>query len=354
MGCTSSRPQEPLNEVDKMLQEAQEQEEMNPKILLLGAGESGKSTVVKQVKLIWKVGGGMNDRERSDFRTALRRNTIESIQVLIDASNTLNIALGSDEAKTLAKEISGIQTDADLDNDLAKKIHDLWLDKGIQATYDRRSEYWSLDATPYYLSEVYRFASEFDVSEEDVLMARVRTTGIVITQVPDPPYIYHVVDVGGQRSERRKWIHCFDNVNAIIFLEGLSGYNQVLFEDNTVNRMHESLQLFEDIAKNPLFRDTPIFIFLNKKDLFEEMIPKYPLTNCFPDYDGPPGEVRPAVEFIEKKYQDIMERVCPGKKVYINVIAARVRMDMKIAFGEVKETLKKITASKAGRKKGKK
>jgi hypothetical protein len=77
----------------------------------------------------------------------------------------------------------------------------------------------------------------------------------------------------------------------------------VLFEDNTVNRMHESLQLFEDIVKNPLFRETPIFIFLNKKDLFEDMIPKHPLTNCFPEYDGPPGEVRPALEFIEKKYQ---------------------------------------------------
>jgi hypothetical protein len=76
----------------------------------------------------------------------------------------------------------------------------------------------------------------------------------------------------------------------------------VLFEDNTVNRMHESLTLFEDILKNPLFKETPIFIFLNKKDLFEEMIPKYPLSNCFPDYDGPPGEVRPALDFIDRKY----------------------------------------------------
>jgi hypothetical protein len=76
----------------------------------------------------------------------------------------------------------------------------------------------------------------------------------------------------------------------------------VLFEDNTVNRMHESLNLFEEILKNPLFRETPIFIFLNKKDLFEEMIPKYPLTNCFPEYDGPAGEVRPAIDYIQKKY----------------------------------------------------
>ncbi|CAE7466559.1 gpaH [Symbiodinium microadriaticum] len=347
MGCMSSRAEPQQNEVDIMLKEAQEQEEMNPKILLLGAGESGKSTVVKQVKLIWKVGGGMSNREKSDYRNALRRNTIESIQVLIEASKTLKIAL---EDSALAKEIANLQTDADMDETLAKKISGMWGDKGIQATFERRSEFWCLDATPYYLTEVFRFASEFDVTEEDILMARIRTTGIVVTQVPDPPYVYHVVDVGGQRSERRKWIHCFDNVNAIIFLEGLSGYNQVLFEDNTVNRMQESLQLFEDIAKNPLFRDTPIFIFLNKKDLFENMIPKYPLSNCFPEYDGPPGKVRPAVEFIEKKYQDIMNRVCPGKKVFIHVIEARVRMDMKIAFGEVKETLKKITAARKGRK----
>ncbi|CAN0288437.1 unnamed protein product, partial [Ectocarpus sp. 13 AM-2016] len=47
---------------------------------------------------------------------------------------------------------------------------------------------------------------------------------------------FSVVDVGGQRSERRKWIHCFDDVKAIIFVVALSGYNQVLFEDTGVNR----------------------------------------------------------------------------------------------------------------------
>jgi hypothetical protein len=65
-----------------------------------------------------------------------------------------------------------------------------------------------------------------DLSHFHAHLCELSLVGIVITQVPDTPYIYHVVDVGGQRSERRKWIHCFDNVNAIIFLEGLSGYNQ--------------------------------------------------------------------------------------------------------------------------------
>lgn len=89
--------------------------------------------------------------------------------------------------------------------------------------------------------------------------------------------------------------------------------------------MKESLALFAEVVKNPLFKNTPIFVFLNKKDLFEEMIPKYPLKNCFPEYEGPPGEVMPALEFIKSKYLQIIQENLPGKPIYIQVIAARVR-----------------------------
>merc|ERR1712146_171508 len=103
-------------------------------------------------------------------------------------------------------------------------------------------------------------------------MTRIRTTGIVVTDFDEPPISYHIVDVGGQRSERRKWIHCFDDVKGIIFLVGLSGYHQVLFEDQTQNRMQESLNLFREVCSNPIFAKTPIYVYLNKKDLFETHI----------------------------------------------------------------------------------
>ena len=151
--------------------------------------------------------------------------------------------------------------------------------------------------------------------------------------------------MGGQRSERRKWINCFDDVKGIIFLEGLSGYNQVLFEDTTCNRMHESLSLFEEVVKNPIFKNTPIFVFLNKKDLFEEMIPNISLKNCFPEYDGPDKEVLPALEYIQQKYRDVMAMYCPNKPLHIQVIAARLRMDMKVAFSEVKDKMKQLYSS---------
>ena len=89
---------------------------------------------------------------------------------------------------------------------------------------------------------------DFVPTDEDMIMTRVRTTGIVVTEFEEPPCTFKLVDVGGQRSERRKWIHCFDDVKAIIFLEGLSSYNQVLFEDISVNRMHESLNLFGEVS----------------------------------------------------------------------------------------------------------
>jgi len=64
-------------------------------------------------------------------------------------------------------------------------------------------------------------------------------TTVITIDVKDTcavPFVYRMVDVGGQRSERRKWIHCFENVTSIMFLVALSEYDQVLVEsDNEVS-----------------------------------------------------------------------------------------------------------------------
>ena len=46
-----------------------------------------------------------------------------------------------------------------------------------------------------------------------------------------------LIDVGGQRSERKKWLHCFDSVDAVLFVVAMSEYDEVLAEDSDVNRM---------------------------------------------------------------------------------------------------------------------
>ncbi|POI29425.1 hypothetical protein CIB84_006825, partial [Bambusicola thoracicus] len=127
-------------------------------------------------------------------------------------------------------------------------------------------------------------AADYQPTEQDILRTRVKTTGIVETHFTFKNLHFRLFDVGGQRSERKKWIHCFEDVTAIIFCVALSGYDQVLHEDETTNRMHESLKLFDSICNNKWFTDTSIILFLNKKDIFEEKIKKSPLTICFPEY----------------------------------------------------------------------
>jgi GTPase SAR1 family protein len=345
-----------MSEVEKDLLRMREAEKYVHKILLLGAGEAGKSTALKQIKLLSKI--KLTDSEIQEYTVNIRRNVIEAIQTLLLVGGELgeeldNSALMEDVEKILELDLY----ESVLTPDLAVSIHMLWEDRGIQTIYDRREQYHLMDATEYYLSEVKRIAEDdYIPTEEDTIMTRVRTTGMVTTEIQEGPFTYQIVDVGGQRSERRKWIHCFDNVRTIIFLEGLSGYCQVLFEDAKTNRMQESLRLFAEVVKNPAFKTTPIFIFLNKKDLFEDLILKHPLRKCFPDYDGAEGESLPALKCIEKHYRDIYnsyheaagnynkkKQPCdrPGG-LYVQVIAARVRMDMKMAFGQVKDTLKTL------------
>ena len=47
--------------------------------------------------------------------------------------------------------------------------------------------------------------------------------------------LIRMVDVGGQRSERRKWIHCFENVTSVMFLVAISEYDQTLVETDEVS-----------------------------------------------------------------------------------------------------------------------
>jgi hypothetical protein len=144
-----------------------------------------------------------------------------------------------------------------------------------------------------------------------------------------------VVDVGGQRNERKKWIHCFDDVKAILFIDNLAGYNRVLFEDHSKNMMKESLELFEQTVNNPTFRDTPVFLFLNKKDLFERMIRQKGLNTTFPEYDGP-NDAMASMDFVAKMFRS---KAPPGKVIEVQYVTGLWKRDVRCAFEEVKKKL---------------
>jgi len=119
-------------------------------------------------------------------------------------------------------------------------------------------------------------------NNEDTLKVRIRTTGIINYEynVSDLTSIL-IIDVGGQRNERKKWIHSFEAVTAIIYVVGLNHYATVLFEDEHKNALHEAIDLFNEIRNSKWFKKTDIILFLNKKDLFIECLKKNTIKSLF-------------------------------------------------------------------------
>eukprot|EP00800_Vazella_pourtalesii_P014141 TRINITY_DN3511_c0_g3_i2.p1 TRINITY_DN3511_c0_g3~~TRINITY_DN3511_c0_g3_i2.p1 ORF type:complete len:160 (+),score=41.89 TRINITY_DN3511_c0_g3_i2:405-884(+) len=111
-----------------------------------------------------------------------------------------------------------------------------------------------------------------------------------------------MVDVGGQKTERKKWIHCFEDVKAVMFIVALSDYDLTLREDDETNRMLDSMDLFDSICNNQYFRNTSTMLFLNKQDRFMEKLQESRLNKCFPDYTGD-NSFESASLFVRKKFE---------------------------------------------------
>jgi GTPase SAR1 family protein len=358
MGGQQSAPEEvDLSKIDRTqdvelnLLEQQVEDLFKFKILLLGAGESGKSTIVKQIKLIHQK--RLTPKELQIAGNSLHQNVVDCMKALLNARKNFATYELDDEGKKTEEELFEWDENTRLNQDMGKRILKLFNSEALQKTYARRSEFWLLDSFSYYIKSLDRFVEpDWVPTEEDAVMARIRTTGIVVTNLeqkfeekdkpveykdimPPEKLLFQVVDVGGQRNERKKWIHCFDDVRCVLFCDNLAGYNQVLFEDSTKNRMHESLELFNKVTYNKIFEQTPIFLFLNKKDLFEHMIKEVDMQVAFPEYKGG-KDLNAALDFIKTQFQ---RQLPPKKEVHIQVVSACFKREIRVAFEEVKNVL---------------
>ena len=145
-----------------------------------------------------------------------------------------------------------------------------------------------------------------------------------------------IIDMGGARNERKKWIHCFENVAAVVYVASLAEYDQMLYEDVTANRMLESLKVFEEVVNSRWFTNSVMMLIFNKNDTFREKIEKYdPKDFCFPvrfpsiatahtafcviqEYDGGLDYDR-ALSFIRERF---LEKNVSARPVYTHVACA--------------------------------
>merc|ERR1719414_824676 len=143
----------------------------------------------------------------------------------------------------------------------------------------------------------------FIPNDEDILYVRYRTTGVIEQKFEIKKNIFHVFDVGGQKSERKKWINCFDNVTAVIFVASMSCYDERMFEDQEKNSMSDQLALFDKICNEHVFEKTSMILFLNKKDLFaEKLAGGREITLCpdFAGYSGPADHYEETSSYVKE------------------------------------------------------
>jgi len=270
-------------EIEKKLKEDRRKMGNKVRLLLLGTGDSGKSTFCKQMKVLYK--GGFTKSELEKYVDILRDNCLCGMNKLLFACNEWAIEIPA----KFKDQVDLVMRSTELTEDIAASIQQLWDCDFIQKAFDRNNELQlpgGSSGTEYYVKNAHRFsAKDYLPSKEDVIRAKLRTSGIAEVSFVVDNIEFTMVDVGGQRSERRKWLNCFVDVAAVLFLVAINEYDMVLEEDNKTNRMEESLKLWMKITGAQWFETTPFILFLNKSDLFEDKIRKTSLKDFFEDYE---------------------------------------------------------------------
>ena len=296
------------------------------------------------------------------LRSIIYNNIITTLQTICEYCETFEL-YDKVECQDDFKMIEALEEDAELNPEIGDAIKRLWSDPGIKATWDRRGDFQIVESMKYYFKNIIRVSqsdymkkeeSEYTGEDhanyqEDALYARVRTSGIVTEAYDIDGHKFEMYDVGGQRNERRKWIHCFENVTAIIFVAALSEYNQKLFEDGATNRMIEALELFEEICKNKVFSEAGIsmILFLNKKDLFEEKILVCDIadTPAFSDYKGG-KDYKKGCEYFVSKFMKLNTQ--EDRTVYHHITCATDTSNVKIVMNSCKDIILKANMASSG------
>nr|XP_002735663.2 PREDICTED: guanine nucleotide-binding protein subunit alpha-12-like [Saccoglossus kowalevskii] len=310
------------------------------KILLLGAGESGKSTFLKQMRIIHGLDFTKEDLE--EYRSVIYSNIVKGSKVLVDARDKLRIPWGEAENEKHGDKImsyeSSIKLNTVLFADYVESVKALWADKGIQDAFDRRNEFQLGDSVKYFLDETDRVGKkDYLPTKLDVLHSRKATKGIVEHNMDIRGIPFKFVDVGGQRSQRQKWFMCFEGVTSILFLVSSSEFDQVLMEDRVTNRLVESCNIFETIVNNKSFCEVSIILFLNKTDLLESKVKHVSILDYFPAFQGDPHGLTDVQNFILNMFDS--RRRERTKPLFHHFTTAIDTENIKFVFQAVKDTI---------------
>jgi len=338
--CSSTEDQKKSRIIDDLIKSDKKKSKSEIKLLLLGPGESGKSTIFKQMKLI-QINGGFTSEELQSYKYIVYGNCVSQMKVLVAYCLKEGKQFTDPENMQRAERLSKVPPTGDSwSPNLGEDIKQLWKDPVILEIYGQRNRQFQLDdSSQYFFDNIDRFINpNYIPNTADVLRSRIRSTGIEEAEFKFLDVSFRMLDVGGQRSERKKWLHCFESVTAVIFCVALSEYDQTLREDETQNRMRESILLFDQIVNSPWFKSTTFILFLNKIDLFKQKIEKVDLRITFPNYEGG-TDFEAASNFIKQRFLE--QNQFNSHVIFTHFTCAISTENIEFVFKCVRETVLK-------------
>lgn len=379
--------------IDNQLQADKDKKQHELILLLLGGAGCGKSTFVKQLRIHY--GDGFPEEERLNYKNQVHDNIAGAANKILDNMQRLNLSFETESLQTEASEFQRrnpvlnfndlLKTSPSVEdrpstpkgancllalacNELTKRFAYLnikcnglsetdqkllqvfWKDKSFQQSLKNlqsaRGKPGSL--TPqeiYFCDSIERIMSENYVpTHQDILFIRRPTLGVIehIFHVDD--LTYRVIDVAGQKSQRKKWIHLFENVIVVLFFVALSAFDEVLEEDESLNCLTDSLNTFHEVSHNHYLDKTDFLLFLNKYDLFKEKLKIVSLKSYIKGYCGD-NTPEACVKYIRDLFHQ--NRPC-HKQVYTHVSCATDVAMMSDILPKVLDIVTEINYRKTG------
>lgn len=237
----------------------------------------------------------------------------------------------------------------------ADDLRELWEDDLVQRTVARQRP--TIRESPgFFMDDLPRITSRgYIPTEDDILRARIKTVGVQEHRLrfergPDSGLEWRIFDVGGARNQRLRWAAYFQDVNAIIFLAPISPFDQTLAEDPRMNRVKDSLLLWQEICRNKVLEKVPIVLFLNKCDLLKaKLAAGVQFRKYMTSYRGP-NESAPVAEFLRLKFDEVYRASCtPGKRtLYIHQTSVIDPRTTRKIIGTVREQIMREALAAVG------
>lgn len=164
-------------------------------------------------------------------------------------------------------------------------------------------------------------------SDNDLLMSRMRTTGMNKFLFKYEQTQYQLIDVGGQRQERNVFFSLFQQVDAVLFITSLSDYDEACFEDIHMPRLKEGLNAWRKAVNSDSFKNLWVILMFNKKDLFQikyydRKIPIKAKLSVRPEVGKPPL-------WSEEKDRDCEKAIEWFENLYMSEVPEKKRLEVR-------------------------